>query len=104
REGRSVLRRVPGHPGRGWVRLDHWAELVPAGQAARPRVPLHGDEDLLGRGDGDRSLAPTEAQVREYMRTLSNWGRWGKDDELGTINLITAEKRAGAARLVKDGV
>ena len=50
------------------------------------------------------ATAPTEAQVREYMRTLSNWGRWGKDDELGTINLITAEKRAAAARLVKDGV
>jgi kynurenine formamidase len=50
------------------------------------------------------AAAPTEAQVREYMRTLSNWGRWGKDDELGTINLITAEKRAAAARLVKDGV
>ena len=47
---------------------------------------------------------PTEAQVREYMRTLSNWGRWGKDDELGTINLITPAKRAAAARLVKDGV
>jgi hypothetical protein len=38
------------------------------------------------------------------MRTLSNWGRWGADDELGTINLITPEKRAAAARLVKDGV
>ena len=50
------------------------------------------------------ATAPTEAQVREYMRTLSNWGRWGKDDELGTINLITGEKRAAAARLVKDGV
>ena len=33
-------------------------------------------------------IAPTEAQVREYMRTLSNWGRWGKDDELGTINVV----------------
>ena len=50
------------------------------------------------------ATAPTEAQVREYMRTLSNWGRWGKDDELGTINLVTPEKRAAAARLVKDGV
>ena len=47
---------------------------------------------------------PTEAQVREYLRTLSNWGRWGSDDELGTINLITPAKRAAAARLVSDGV
>ena len=50
------------------------------------------------------ATVPTEAQVREYMRTLSNWGRWGKDDELGTLNLITPEKRAAAARLVTDGV
>ncbi len=50
------------------------------------------------------ATVPTEAQVREYMRTLSNWGRWGKDDELGTVNLITPEKRTAAARLVRDGV
>ena len=39
--------------------------------------------------------APTEAQVREYLKTLSNWGRWGSEDELGTINLITPAKRVG---------
>ena len=38
------------------------------------------------------------------MRTLSNWGRWGAQDELGTINLITEAKRQAAARLVRDGV
>jgi hypothetical protein len=37
--------------------------------------------------------APSEAQVREYLKTLSNWGRWGSEDELGTINLITPAKR-----------
>ena len=47
---------------------------------------------------------PSEAEVRGYLRTLSNWGRWGPDDELGTINLITPAKRVAAARLVKDGV
>ena len=30
--------------------------------------------------------APPEAQVRGYLKTLSNWGRWGSEDELGTIN------------------
>src|SRR5437016_5401621 len=38
------------------------------------------------------------------ISSLSNWGRWGQDDELGTINLITPEKRKRAAALVKDGV
>lgn len=38
------------------------------------------------------------------MTELSNWGRWGKDDQAGTINLITPTKRARAAAIVKDGV
>ena len=48
--------------------------------------------------------APSESQVREYLKTLSNWGRWGSSDDLGTINLITPAKRLAAARLVRDGV
>jgi kynurenine formamidase len=34
----------------------------------------------------------------------SNWGRWGPDDERGTLNLITAEVRVRAARLVREGM
>jgi kynurenine formamidase len=51
-----------------------------------------------------RGQAPTEQEVIGYVKTLSNWGRWGAEDELGTINLITPAKRAAAARLVRDGV
>ena len=47
---------------------------------------------------------PTEGEVKGYLRSLSNWGRWGADDELGTINLITPAKRVAAAALVRDGV
>jgi kynurenine formamidase len=47
---------------------------------------------------------PSETEVLGYVKTLSNWGRWGAEDELGTINLITPAKRAAAARLVRDGV
>jgi hypothetical protein len=36
-----------------------------------------------------------------YWESLSNWGRWGKDDRLGTLNLITPEIRADAAGLIK---
>jgi kynurenine formamidase len=50
-----------------------------------------------------RPAVPSEAQVREYLTTLSNWGRWGSADELGTINLITPAKRQAAARLVTHG-
>ena len=46
----------------------------------------------------------TKAQVQRWMTELSNWGRWGKDDQLGTLNLITAEKRRQAQALVKRGL
>src|SRR5437773_9913909 len=38
------------------------------------------------------------------ISSLSNWGRWGADDQLGTINLITPARRKRAAALVQDGV
>ncbi len=47
---------------------------------------------------------PTAADIRGYFTSLSNWGRWGKDDQLGTINLITPEKRLEAVGLVKKGI
>ena len=46
---------------------------------------------------------PTEEEVRGYADSCSNWGRWGADDQLGTLNLVTDEKRRQAAELVKDG-
>ncbi len=45
----------------------------------------------------------TIADLEKWMTELSNWGRWGKADELGTLNLITPAKRLQAARLVKEG-
>jgi kynurenine formamidase len=45
----------------------------------------------------------TKDQFARWMTELSNWGRWGKDDELGALNLITSAKRRQAAALVKTG-
>ena len=39
----------------------------------------------------------------ELGKELCNWGRWGDDDEIGTLNFVTPEKRVRAARLVKTG-
>lgn len=47
---------------------------------------------------------PSNEQVCEWFDTLSNWGRWGDDDLLGTLNLITPEKRREAAGLVREGI
>lgn len=49
-------------------------------------------------------VVPSQDEVLKYMDSCSNWGRWGTDDELGTINHITPQVRIAASRLVKDGV
>src|SRR5215204_4375876 len=46
---------------------------------------------------------PTQDDVLGYFNTLSNWGRWGDDDELGTLNHITDDVRLAAARAVRHG-
>src|SRR5688572_28586639 len=46
----------------------------------------------------------TRAQYDRWRVELSNWGRWGNDDELGTLNLITPAKRQAAAALVREGI
>ena len=45
----------------------------------------------------------TAEQYERWKTELSNWGRWGKDDEIGALNLITAARRKQAAGLVKEG-
>src|SRR5947207_14373339 len=46
---------------------------------------------------------PTQDEVLGYFSTLSNWGRWGDDDGLGTLNHITDDVRLAAARAVRHG-
>jgi kynurenine formamidase len=47
---------------------------------------------------------PSEDQILGWYKMLSNWGRWGTDDERGTLNLITPAKRLQAAGLVREGL
>ena len=44
---------------------------------------------------------PTQDDVLGYFGTLSNWGRWGDDDERGTLNHVTDAVRLAAARAVR---
>ena len=46
----------------------------------------------------------TKADYERWKTELSNWGRWGRDDQMGALNLITPAKRKQAAALVKEGV
>jgi hypothetical protein len=52
----------------------------------------------------DPSVRVTVDDLSRWESELSNWGRWGPDDQRGTLNLITPEKTRRAARLVQDGV
>lgn len=59
-----------------------------AAQAADPSwpTPILNDDDLA-----------------RAIPALSNWGRWGPDDQLGTLNFITAKTRLAAASLIRTG-
>jgi kynurenine formamidase len=46
----------------------------------------------------------TGEQALGYIESLSNWGRWGPDDRLGTLNLVTSASTRAAAGLVTDGL
>src|SRR5438309_1061933 len=52
---------------------------------------------------GDRAPR-NDAEFDAMFRQISNWGRWGKDDQLGAMNLVTDAKRRQAASEVKLGL
>jgi kynurenine formamidase len=45
----------------------------------------------------------TQAEFDKLFQEVSNWGRWGQDDERGTLNFLTPERTAKAASLVRSG-
>src|SRR5918993_939048 len=49
-----------------------------------------------------RSPANAE-QFDQLFHQVKNWGRWGAEDQLGSVNLITPDKRKQALKLAKTG-
>src|SRR5262249_3188662 len=41
--------------------------------------------------------------IAEATEKLKNWGRWGKDDQIGTLNHVRPEDIVKAARLIRTG-
>src|SRR5690606_24354811 len=86
-----------------------------AGVPQQRRRQLHHRTSHLGRRRHHRrpcrqqpaGVKPmSTASMTEFRRVadqVRNWGRWGTDDELGTLNFITAEKVTEAAGLVRQG-
>ena len=50
-----------------------------------------------------RGRSQTSQPVRELAQRYCNWGRWGEDDQMGTLNLVTPEMIRDAATLVFKG-
>jgi kynurenine formamidase len=48
-------------------------------------------------------MAKSKAQMQAIFRAVSNWGRWGAEDERGTLNYLTPARTAAAAKLVRYG-
>ena len=67
-------------------------EAAPAAMAYTPPTVPPQSHDL------------TQADIERLMEELSNWGRWGSDDQLGAANLITPVKRLEAIALATEGV
>lgn len=45
----------------------------------------------------------TRADIAAMAERVSNWGRWGPDDELGTLNFVGPEELKLAAAMVRKG-
>jgi kynurenine formamidase len=54
--------------------------------------------------DSQAARRLSKNDVDRFMTELSNWGRWGKTDQMGTANLITPAKRRAAVKLVTEGL
>ena len=71
-----------------------------AGQqgGAAPAAPL------LGPGESAARFPRNAEEFDQMFNQVKNWGRWGKDDQLGAANLITEAKRRQAIALAKNGI
>lgn len=48
-------------------------------------------------------MTVNRAAIYKAAQELSNWGRWGDDDQIGTLNLITPQDITDAAKLIRRG-
>jgi hypothetical protein len=61
----------------------------------------HEEAGMAGTGQSARKL--TMDDIRAAAERLKNWGRWGANDEIGTLNFTRPEDIVAAAQLVRKG-
>ena len=81
----------------GQVRGRDPSQVTPAGQRG-------GGPPVMTPGPAAARFPRNLAEFDQMFTQISNWGRWGKDDELGSANLVTDAKRKQAVALVKNGI
>jgi kynurenine formamidase len=84
----------------------HWTiarAQTPASQRASGSLTAPA-EPILGPGPSAARFPKNADEFDQMFNQVKNWGRWGKDDQLGAANLITEAKRKQALGLAKLGV
>ncbi len=88
---------------RRFIETASLAAAVPAFAAAPQSAGQPGQNRATSPRATSRARDLTDAELEAMFRRCSNAGKWGADDELGTLNYITPAKRIAAAQLVKTG-
>ncbi|MDB5854398.1 MAG: Polyketide cyclase [Herminiimonas sp.] len=65
-------------------------------------VPATADDSFAG-GPSITASIQNDEDLDRLLPKLSNWGRWGTEDQLGTLNFITPAMRVAAAKLIRSG-
>ena len=88
---------------RGFVGLAGLAAAGLSRSAATQQAPSSGQDRSRAPRDTTRARDLSDDELEAMFRRCSNTGKWGADDELGTLNYVTAAKRIAAAQLVRTG-
>jgi kynurenine formamidase len=75
------------------------AAIPPLAAAAQTPAPTRATSSRAT----SRASDLTDTELEAMFRRCSNTGKWGANDELGTLNYITPARRIAAAQLVKTG-
>ena len=58
----------------------------------------------FGQVSAETPVSLSQSEFEDIFNEVKNWGRWGKKDQLGTVNFISERQVADAAALVKLGL
>lgn len=81
--------------------------LPPSVRVAAQQAPRGPAQDLATAPDVKPAYTQGPHTIEELdalLAKISNWGRWGKDDQRGAMNLVTEAKRRQAASTVRSGI